>query len=214
MFFEYTLIAIAALMALALRPWRQLPQGAALGRPFFAAMLLLPLIWATPYLGSAKSIAPHWSAAPLLVLMLGWPLAISVCIASAAALWALGIANDTQALQTLAWQGVLPATFALLPGWLIRALRWHHMLVYLLLRAFIGTVLSVFAAYALAHGWGVPLLNLRDTSLSMVGLWLMAWGDGIVTGMLTSIFAVYKPAWLATWSDAIYLQAPVEEAKP
>ena len=206
---EALVIAAVALLALTLRPWRQLAAGSTLNLPLMAAALLLPLVWATPYLGSAKSIAPHWSAAPLVVLVLGWPLAIMVFIASAAALWVLGIANEAQALQTLVWQGILPATLALLPGWWIRAQRWHHILVYLFVRAFLGTVFSVVTAYALAHFYGVPLLNLRDTSLSLVGLWLMAWGDGIITGMLVSIFAVYKPAWLATWSDAIYLQKPM-----
>lgn len=206
---EFALAALALLLALALRPWRQL-AGGSLGLPFFVCALLLPLLWALPFVQGSGGITPHWSAAPLLVLILGWPLAVLLFVASAAALWVGGIANDLQALQTLAWQGIVPASLALLPGWLIRARRWHHLLVYVLLRGFIGTVLAVFAAYALAHWHGVPLLNLRDTSLSLIGLWLMAWGDGIVTGMLVSIFAVYKPQWLATWSDDIYLQRPKE----
>ncbi|MEN9472183.1 MAG: hypothetical protein RLZZ495_272, partial [Pseudomonadota bacterium] len=40
-----------------------------------------------------------------------------------------------------------------------------------------------------------------------IGVWLMAWGDGFMTGMLTAIFVAYRPEWLATWSDRIYLKA-------
>jgi uncharacterized membrane protein len=36
----------------------------------------------------------------------------------------------------------------------------------------------------------------------------MAWGDAFVTGMLTAIFVAFKPAWLATWSDRLYLRKP------
>jgi uncharacterized membrane protein len=38
--------------------------------------------------------------------------------------------------------------------------------------------------------------------------WLMAWSDGVTTGMLTAVFVVFRPHWVATWSDAIYLQPP------
>jgi uncharacterized membrane protein len=43
------------------------------------------------------------------------------------------------------------------------------------------------------------------TSLSLVARWLMAWGDAFVTGMLGAIFVAFKPHWLATWSDRLYL---------
>ena len=207
---ELALSALAFTLALALRPWRQLAAGSHLVWPVFVCALCLPVVWALPFFQSATTIAPHWSAAPLVGLIVGWPLAIWVFAASAAALWLLGVTSDVQAWQTLVWQGIVPASFALLPGWWIRAKKWHHLLVYVLLRGFIGTVLAVFAAYALAHWHGVPLLNLRDNSLSLIGLWLMAWGDGFITGMLISIFVVYKPHWLATWSDAIYLPRPEE----
>lgn len=36
----------------------------------------------------------------------------------------------------------------------------------------------------------------------------MSWGDGFVTGMLTAIFVAFRPQWLATWSDPLYLSKP------
>ena len=44
--------------------------------------------------------------------------------------------------------------------------------------------------------------------LSLVARWLMAWGDGMVTGMLCAVFVAFKPGWLATWSDQLYLPKP------
>jgi uncharacterized membrane protein len=41
--------------------------------------------------------------------------------------------------------------------------------------------------------------------LSLVARWLMAWGDAVVTGMLCAVFVAFKPEWLATWSDRLYL---------
>jgi uncharacterized membrane protein len=39
----------------------------------------------------------------------------------------------------------------------------------------------------------------------MLARWLVAWGDAIVTGMLVSIFVAFRPQWLATYSDPLYL---------
>jgi uncharacterized membrane protein len=35
---------------------------------------------------------------------------------------------------------------------------------------------------------------------------LMAWGDGFMTGMMAAIFVAFRPQWLATWSDRLYLK--------
>ena len=35
---------------------------------------------------------------------------------------------------------------------------------------------------------------------------LTAWGDAMVTGMLVAIFVAYRPQWLLTWSDRMYLR--------
>ena len=43
---------------------------------------------------------------------------------------------------------------------------------------------------------------------AIVGRWLMAWGDAFLTGMFSAIFVAFVPQWLATWSDARYLQPP------
>ena len=45
-----------------------------------------------------------------------------------------------------------------------------------------------------------------DPQLTLVAHWLMAWGDAIVTGMLCAIFVAFRPQWLATWSDRLYLR--------
>ena len=47
----------------------------------------------------------------------------------------------------------------------------------------------------------------------MVARWLLAWGDGFFTGMWTAIFVAFKPSWLATWSDRLYLRRPPPDAE-
>ncbi len=65
---ELALSALAFALALALRPWRQLAAGSHLVWPVFVCALCLPVVWALPFFQSATTIAPHWSAAPLVGL--------------------------------------------------------------------------------------------------------------------------------------------------
>jgi len=212
-------IALAALVAaLALRPWRMLASrqplaseahGApsALWTPLLATLVLLPWLWALPTL-HAMPLQLQWSGACLVTLMLGWPLAVPVLLAvgAIAGLLSPGLGWD-QALGLAVWQGVVPATLALLLGALLRRLTGTHLFVYVLGRAFLGTALCLFAAGLLSQWSGHALPGVGD-QLSLVARWLMAWGDAVVTGMLCAVFVAFKPEWLATWSDRLYLPRP------
>ncbi|ODU58939.1 MAG: hypothetical protein ABT02_12260 [Comamonadaceae bacterium SCN 68-20] len=216
---EAALNALALLVALALRPWRMLaprrlrtPQGpvsepSPLITPLLATLVLLPWMWALPTL-TRMPLQLQWSGACLVVLMLGWPLAIPVLVGVGALAWLLSPAMDWgHALAAMAWQGVVPATLALGLGALLRRLTGTRPFVYVLGRAFLGTVACLFAAGALAQLGGHELPGV-DEDLSLVARWLMAWGDGFVTGMLAAVFVAFKPGWLATWSDQLYLPPP------
>lgn len=211
-----TLVALAA--SLAARPWRMLAgtrplahekHGApsALWTPLLATLVLLPWVWALPTLHQMP-LQLQWSGACLVVLMLGWPLAVPVLVAVGIAAGLLSPAMSWgEALGAVAWLGVVPATLALGLGALVRRWIGTKPFVYVLGRAFLGTVACVFAASALSqwHGHALPGVG---GELSLVARWLMAWGDGFVTGMLAAIFVAFKPQWLATWSDRLYLPRP------
>ena len=202
------LIAMGLVAALSMRPWRQLRQ-AALWTPLLAALVLLPWLWTLPRL-HAMPLQLQLSGAVLVLLCLGWPLAVWVLLA--VSLLADGLAP--QALQALVrdffFLAYLPATLALGLGAAVR--RWlpHHPFVYILGRGFLGTVLCLFAARALQTLSGDPH-EAVSTSLSLVAQWLMAWGDAFLTGLMAAILVAFRPQWLATWSDRLYLQAPEDQ---
>ena len=215
MWIEAALTLITLATALAVRPWRLLASRqplaheqhgapAALWTPLLATLVLLPWAWALPTL-HAMPLQLQWSGACMVVLMLGWPLAIPVLVAVGVIACLLSPAMGwPEALGAIAWQGVAPATLALMMGALVRRFLGAHLFVYVLGRAFLGTVLCLFAAGALSQWSGHQLPGVGD-ELSLVARWLMAWGDAFVTGMLTAIFVAFKPQWLATWSDPLYL---------
>lgn len=200
---ELTLLAVALAIALALRPWRML-AGGKLVTPVLGTLALLPWVWALPFL-HAMPIQPHWSGACLVQLMLGWPLAVPVLGAAALLAALLSPMDWADALGIAVWQGIVPASFALALGAAIRRYLGTHPFIYLLGRAFIGAALCTFAAGALSLLAGHPMPR-TEGGMSLVAHWMMAWGDAFVTGMLCSIFVAFKPEWLATWSDELYLR--------
>lgn len=204
MFIEWGLGAIALLVALGLKPWRML-RGPLL-TPALAAVALLPWLWLLPQ-KMPQGLQIQFSGASLLVLMLGWPLAVPVLCLVALAVWAIGHSGASAVLSQLVWIGLAPATFTMALGLVLR--RWlpPNLFVYTLGRGFLGTAVAVFLS-------GVVLEILHRlvggavAEQVLVARWLMAWGDAFLTGMFTAVFVAFAPQWLATWSDARYLQSP------
>lgn len=199
MLLEVPLVLLALAAALAAQPWRllaprrplasQAPKPSALWTPLLATLVLLPWLWALPTL-HRMPLQLQWSGACLVLLMLGWPLAVPVLCAVGALAWALSPGLGAEA--------------ALLWGAGLRRWLGPHVFVYLFGRGFLGTVACGFTASMLAAAAGHPLPGVH-TELSTIARWLMAWGDAVVTGMLSAIFVAYRPQWLATWSDDLYL---------
>ena len=92
----------------------------------------------------------------------GWPLAVPVLLA--VGLIIAGLVSPglgwADALGLAVWQGVVPATLALLLGWLMRrlittrAFTGARIFVYVLGRGFLGTALCIFLAGTLSQSAG------------------------------------------------------------
>ena len=218
---ELLIIGTALVLALAARPWQLYGYGLAGApqrstrwiAPVALLLAILPSTWVLPGPGPIAA-QMHWSAACLATLVLGWPAAIPlfVLVALPVSLIAPGL-SAPDLIAMVCWQGVVPSTISLGIGVALRRLIGEHLFVYLLGRAFLGTVISVFIAGAIQQWLHAPVpAPVGDGAF--VARWLMAWGDGVVTGMLTTIFVVFAPTWLATWSDARYLRPPDPKTGP
>jgi uncharacterized membrane protein len=202
--FEIAVILACLCASLWLKPWRML-VGTELLTPLLATLVLLPWLWALPSLHHMP-LQLHWSGAPLVTLMLGWPLAVLALVPVGIITTLISATSADTATALIVWQGLLPATFALLLGAALRRWVTHHPFVYVLGRGFLGSVLCIFSASLLAQWTGHELPNV-SSGLSVIAFWLMAWGDAFITGMMCAIFVAFKPHWLATWSDNLYLKS-------
>jgi uncharacterized membrane protein len=200
---ELAILATALIASFAVQPWRML-RGGALASPLLGILVILPWLWALPRLHSMP-LQLQLSGACAVTLILGWPLSIPV-LALVALLggWIAPADWDTLVSQAV-WQGIVPATMAMALGALIRRFAGTHPFVYILGRAFAGTVLCTFGAEILSQLAGHDILHV-GLGLSMVARWLVAWGDGFMTGLMAAIFVAFRPQWLATWSDRLYLK--------
>lgn len=202
---EIAPLLLAVGLALSMRPWRLLRQQE-LWTPLLATLTIAPWLWALPML-HAMPLPARLTGSCLALLMLGWPLAVPVLCGVAVLAGLLGGASVSWMVTGAFWLGVLPATLALGLGALLRRLFGARIFIYILGRGFLGTVACTFAASMMA-AWFAPDSLSIDSQLGTVARWLLAWGDGFATGMLVAVFVAFRPQWLATWSDQLYLPAP------
>lgn len=203
---ELVLLALAWAATLAVRPWRLLRphEGRVpLATPFLASLTVLPWIWSWPGL-AALPLPLHWSGAPLVVLLVGWPLAIPVI--TLAGLTTMFTAGHSlwQALSLVVWSGLLPATLVLALGYAVRRAFGPNPVAYMLGRAFFVPMVALggcgLVAALLAGG-----LTGDSRGLQQVAIGLLSMGEASWTCAIASFLVAYRPQWLATWSDPLYL---------
>lgn len=193
----------AIVFALALLPWRAVaPAGPPW--PWLAWAAILPLLWGADRL-SAIPMAQPLSGACLLMLMAGWPLAVLLMVPAAVLLSLAGRIDAASALHSLVWFGILPATVATGLGALARRFLPHHLFVYIFVRGFIATALAGVLVGAIHGSVALPAgVDAGDYRLARL---LVSFGDAWLTGVIVAIFVAFRPQWLATYADRIYLPA-------
>jgi uncharacterized membrane protein len=201
---DLMLALVATAVALGLRPWRALPPGGP-PWPWLAWWAVLPLLWGADRYAQVPLVQPL-SGACLLMLMAGWPLAVLALLPVALVLTLLAGLDPAAGLHRLVWLGLVPATLALALGAGVR--RWlpQHLFVYILGRGFFVTAIAGSAAGLLSVALHGAPGGLQDGDL-MLARFLAAWGDAFLAGMFIAIFVAFRPQWLATYADRLYLPA-------
>jgi uncharacterized membrane protein len=207
---EIILLALAWAAVLMVRPWRLLRpyEGqVTLATPLLACVVVVTWLWSWPGL-AALSLPLRWSAAPLVVLMVGWPLAIPVLTVAGLSTMVSTGASLAEAMSLLTWSGVLPATLVLALGYGVRKAFGHHPVAYMLGRAFLVPLVALgscgLAGVLLGQGMAGATGDLQRVAIA-----LLAMGEASWTCAIASLLVAYRPQWLATWSDEAYLGRPL-----
>lgn len=161
--------------------------------------------------GHLNGMSYHLLALNFVCLMLGAPLAF---LLGSTWLLALGIAQQgTGFINVFALNALLVVAPACAVNVLLRrmALRFlpKQLFIYIFINGFISGALSM-----LLTGAGVSALLQGANVFSGSVVWesafpvffLLSWGEAFLSGIGTAVCVAFKPEWLQTFDDAVYLQ--------
>jgi len=174
---------------------------------FLGALVAISLLWT---IGGRVGPVIHFHllGATILYLMFGLPLAIVGMTLVAVATNVAGSGDWIAIAGRALVAGVLPVLVSHL---VLRAAETRlpaNFFVYVFVAGFLGgalamlgTAVAVAGAIAIAQSAGDP----PGDAWTVIAL-LLAFAEATLTGMLITLFAVYKPAWVGTFRDEIYLK--------
>jgi uncharacterized membrane protein len=183
-------------------PWSRLRVNEQ-SHVFLGTLVAIALLWSIGgHVGPAVHV--HLLGVTILYLMFGLPLAI-VGMALATTVTAGG--DWTAVAARLLVAGALPA---LVSHAVLRAAEARlpaNFFVYVFVGAFVGGAAAMLATVVAVAGG----LALTESPGARPDAWLalalmLAFAEATLTGMLATLFVVYKPAWVATFRDAVYLR--------
>jgi uncharacterized membrane protein len=151
----------------------------------------------------------HLIGATLLTLMFGWSFAV---LALSLVITAIAIIHGDNGFA-LAWNvlitGILPISVS------YRIFRFadrrlpNNFFIYIFICAFFGAALSMAsvilgttAFHSLSGSFSLTYLSYNYFPYGL----LLMFPEAFITGMLMSIFVVYRPQWVSTFDDHRYLQ--------
>ena len=174
---------------------------------YFGAMVMLLLLWGLKA-GVSPGLGFHHLGATLFTLMFGWPLAIF----GLSVIMITSVLLQHNELIGLGVNGCLSIVVPVLSSYLVLKLVQKylpdHFFIYIFVIAFFGAGFAV-AASRLSSIMLLSLVNaypdakLVEESLLYTPLFMFP--EMFVTGMLISIFVVYKPDWVLTFDDERYI---------
>lgn len=201
------LYGIALYFAVRMAHWRRLRNSEQL-HVFLGACVALILLWQV-----RAQVDPLWSfhllGVTTVTLMFGWSLAI---IASSLALLAITFNGDqgwSGLLINSITVGVLPITLTQVILVLVRSLLPKNFFIYVLVNGFLTAGFVALASGYLATGLLLAsgARSLPELEYNFIPYFpLMFLPEAILNGWLTTILVLYRPRWVVSFSDDLYLK--------
>jgi len=174
---------------------------------YFGTIVVLLLFWNLKA-GILPGQTFHFLGATMMTLMFGWSFAVlAMGVLVLISTFSGNGGWDTYALNAFLL-GAIPITFT----WLLLRVSQrrlpHNFFIYIFLNAFfaavLGTILMGSASY------GVLWVSAAYTSAELSGGFLplvimLAFPEGTLNGIAITMMVVYKPEWVATFYDKLYL---------
>jgi uncharacterized membrane protein len=210
MVFGWSLYCSAVLWALWRAPWVELFSDSLRQHLFYGTVFSLFLLWMMRH-DTSFGLSFQLMGMTAATLLLSWPLAILAGLGAQLALLMLG-------LQDFVSLGINAVLMVLLPVLIAEnCARWvehfepRNLFVYIFCSAFFpaGVTSLLCSSVGLSLLWFEGFVQLPFWMESFAGyLWLLAFPEAFINGMVISALVVFQPNWLDTFNHARYLQAP------
>ena len=204
--FFYLLFVLVTGIAIYRAPWYHLRERDSLN--IFLAMIVGEMVVWTMRAGFAPGLDIHLVGATLLTLMFGWEFAT---LAITLVLIVHNFYSDTSwlalpvnalligAIPSIVSQGIFRLSDRLLP---------NNFFIYIFVCAFFGAAIAVLSIVLITSS-----VHWLSNTYSWSYLWqnytryvpLMMLPEAFVTGMLMSLFVIYRPQWVSSFDDRRYL---------
>jgi uncharacterized membrane protein len=179
-----------------------------------AAIIFLAIAWnVSPNLpgqapGKFYGLIFHFYGASLLTAMFGPAIALTILFPVAF----LGVfaiqGNYVEASQHYLMVSVLPTFFAYLCIQIIQKYIPKHLFVLILgngyVAAFVSTILSGITIFLARILFGEASAHI-DLEGWVLGLIIIAFMEGSLSGMLLAIFLIFRPNWVSTYNEEAYM---------
>lgn len=187
-------------------PWQVLKKDGVLNLMLGASLFVLA--WWQIHAGIRPGQNLHLLGATLLTLLFGPRFAL-LCILLALGVHTAWFGNAWHAFPANALlSGAVPVSVSWLVYTLADRYLPNNLFVYIFANGFFASAVSVAVAGLAASGLMAAMGDYAWKNLLSDYLpyfLLIGWSEAVSTGMLITVLVVYKPHWVATFSDAAYI---------
>ncbi len=201
------LFAIMLLFVVKKIEFKQLLNNKPSQHVYFGAMVMLFLLWGIKA-GISPGLGFHHLGATLFTLMFGWALAIL----GLAVVLLVSVLLQYNEMAALGVNGCLSIIIPVFSSYAVLKLSQRYLadnfFVYIFVVAFFGAGIAVmfsrfFSIIVLSLVGAYPDAKIIEESLLYTPLFMFP--EMFITGMLISVFVVYKPEWVLTFDDERYI---------
>jgi uncharacterized membrane protein len=204
----FALSGVALALAAFSAPWRVWLEDRERQWVWLVSLAVLVGIWSMNA-GITPGLSLRFLLVTALTLMHGWQLAVIGGALALLVLNVVGVAGWGSFGADLLCVTVVPAVVTAQLHQLVHARLPHNYFIYFFVTVFVGSAL----AYNLAGLTRVGLLAASGTlAEAQVGaeyfavLPLMSFGEAFVNGMVMAMAVVYRPQWVMSFDDRLYLR--------
>jgi len=194
------------LFALYTAPWVRMRERDSTN-VYFGTIVVLLLFWNLKA-GILPAQTFHFLGACMMTLMFGWSFAVLAM--GVLVLFSTFSGNggwDTYALNAFLLGGI-PTTLAWLLLRITQRRLPHNFFIYIFLNTFFAAVLGIILMGTVSYGllWMSGAYSPAELTGGFLPLVIMlAFPEGTLNGIAITLMVVYRPEWVATFYDKLYL---------